>query len=356
MGVKYEVKGHVVEFDNDPSEQDIDEAASQLGRAQPQQSEPDSMADRSAKYGSITRTPTNTERIVKNLTSPETKPLGITGPMGLVASALGHKEEDVLPMVGQAVGGGLGGFLGATGGSMLGRTASEAVAPLRGKQIDPMNIAKEGLVTGAIEGLTRGSGKIFFRKQIADETLKGLGKQLGQMKDAMASNPELRAASQPILDTLETAYNSLPEPVRTGQASKTIRGWIKHLKANQEMSAKDLILMEEQLGNAADFGVYRKGVLQPAVEVSNPATNKIAKAGRSQVSDIVDQLAESGGQTGFGGISKKIAKMRARFPEIDPSKAYGSFGTRIVSSGLATAATGNPLVGGATYLGEKALQ
>lgn len=295
------------------------------------------------------------QTLLSRLTNKETRPLGLTGGAGVLMSAFGKKEEDLFPIIGQAVGV-RAGLPGATAGAVVGEGAKQLLAPLRGEKGSLKDVATTGAVTAAVEGVTRGTGKLLFRRQIANKQLQELGKKLGEMKDAMRTNPNLRAASKPILDSLENAYNSLPDPLRKGKVPTNIRRWIEHMKKNPDLSAKDLISMEKSLGDAAEFGVYKKGVFQPAIDIPNPEANAIAKAGRTQVSGVVDDLAEKSGQKGFKQTSQRISKLLKKLPANDPTKSGEGFGTRLVTSGVVGGVTQNPLIGAATYLGIKFLQ
>lgn len=285
-------------------------------------------------------------------TIPSALPPGIS-----TAVDTAFNKTEALPSAGQAIGGTFGGMKGAVGGAMVGQAGKQAIDYLKGgDKPDVGAVGKEGLVTGLVEGLTRGTGKVFFRKQIANEALQGLSKKLGAMKKALSDNPQIKSASKPILDSLKTAYNDLEAPLQTGKTAKVLRTWIAHLEKNPNLPAKTLIRLEEQLGKAAEYGEYKKGVFQAATDIANPQANKIARAGRTQVSDIVDDLAEKSGQKGFGKTSKELSKMIAKFPEFDPTKQYGGFGQRLVTSSMAGMATGNPLIGAGAYVAQRTLQ
>lgn len=314
--------------------------------------QPESMAERSAKYGSITKTPTATERIVKNLTSQETKPLGIAGPMGLVASALGHREEDILPMAGQAVGTPLG-FLGATGGAIAGEGLKQAVQPLRGKTSDLKEVAKTGGITALIEGLTRGTGKFLFRRQLKNEAKNILGKKLAEMKSAMSKNPAEVVDSMDIYIPLKEEFDKVAVP--HGPQAAIIRKWLSFMEKNPKLTSRNLIEMEKDLGEVSRYGEFEKGALITPT-VKKPALNTIAKQSRKQVSDIVDVEAEKQRQKGFGKISKQLAKILQNPESYDVTRTSGNVLSRIAAAGVAGGYTRNPLVAGATYLGMEALQ
>ena len=319
------------------------------------------IAKASGEYGALTKTPTMTEKIGTNLSSPETRPLGLTGGLGVAMSAIGVPEEDILPAVGQGVGGLASGFtgagtIGATSGAMVGQGLKQTMKNFRGQKPNYGEVGKEGLVTGAIEGATRGVGGFVFRRQIANEALQNLGKQLGQMKESMSKNPSLKAPVHDIYSNMRAAFDSLPEPVQQGSVANKIKHWLKFMSNKSELTAKDLILMETDLGKAAKFGEIEKGAFIPATEIPNPATNKIAKTGRNEVSNIVDNIAEEGGQKGFKDISSKIAKLLKDPDKTDVTKATGGVFQRLAAGGAVGTMTQNPLAGLGTYLAMQTLQ
>ena len=276
----------------------------------------------------------------------------IGGPLGGVIA-----QPEMLPAVGQAVGGIYGGLPGAVGGATIGEAGKQSIDFLQGKRknLDPIEMAKTAGVTGLVEGVTRGAGKLFFRKQLSNELLGKLSKKLGGMKQEMINNPSIQTLSEPIKKTIEEAYSMLPEPVKRGGANNVINRWVSYLNDNPVLNANDLIAMETDLGQAATYGTMSKGVFQPA-EVPNPATNEVAKIGRTKVSDLVEKVSEESGQKGFKETSKKISQLLSKYTDFDPTKAYGSFSGRMGSAVGATALTGNPLVGVGTYAVEKFLQ
>lgn len=266
------------------------------------------------------------------------------------------RRSDLLPAIGQLGGGRFGGYRGAVAGAAIGEAGKQAVETLKGERKPSLGeFAGNVGLTALLEGLTRGTGKLFFRKQIANDTLEQLSKKLAGMKEGMMANPSNQAISDPIRKTIEEAYSMLPEPVKRGGTDDVLKRWMSYLKENPVLNANDLIAMETDLGNAASYGQVVKGVFQPA-EVPNPATNQVAKLGRTSVSDTVDRMSESSGQVGFKETSKKISKLLERYPDFDPTKAYGSFAGRMGTAIGATALTGHPLVGVGAYAAEKFLQ
>lgn len=312
------------------------------------------IAQDSGKYGALTKTPTMMEKIGTNLTSPETKSLGLTGGLGVLLSGAGVPEEDILPAVGQGIGGMASGFtgaglLGATGGAVAGQGIKQLIKKARGEEPDFGQMGKEALTTGAIEGATRGAGSFLFRRQIANETLGKLGKKLGEMKKSLSGNPSLKAKTFDIYSHMTNAFDSLPEPMKTGKVAQKLKTWMKYMSDKSGLTAKDLILMEEDLGKAASYGEYSKGAFIPATEIPNAATNKIARSSRTKVSDLVDNLAENSGQKGWKNISQQIAKLLKDPDKTDVTKATGNVFSRLATAGAVGGMTQNPLAGVGTY-------
>ena len=339
---------------NDPDFLDLPESEQDSIIESMQKQQAPSDEDRAAKYGTITEAPTGAEKLIGRLTSKETRPLGITGGLGVGLSALGIPEENILPAVGQAAGTPFG-FLGSTGGAVAGQAVKQLAQPLRGKSGSIGEVGKEGLVTGLIEGLTRGTGKMFFRKQVAAKTLETVGKELGQMKDAMRSNPAIQINAPQLGANLEAAFANAPDPLKRGPQASVIKDWIKYLKGKKNLSADDVLSLEEHLGETARFGTKKAGIhVSPTVK--NPRMNKIAKGGRKEASDIVDTVAEQSGQVGFKKKSMEVHKLLEKFPELDPTKGYGSWSGRMGTAIGTTAVTGSPLAGALAYGAEKAIQ
>lgn len=314
----------------------------------------------SVKYGSITKTPTTLERIGTNLTSPKTRPTGVLGGAGTLLSAAGIPEEDALPMIGQGIGSFASGFpgagfVGATGGATLGQGARQAFKSLRGEKPDFGKMGEEALTTGAIEGATRGFGGVVFRRQVANEALGNLTKKLSQMKESLSANPELKAPIYELYSHINDAFEALPEPMKTGRVASRLKKWANHMSTRNSLTAKDLIMMEEDLGKAASYGEMSKGAfVQP--EIPNVATNKIAKSARNKVSGMVDELAETSGQKGFGKTSKKISKLLQDPDKTDITKTTGNVFGQLAAGGAVGGLTQNPIMGLATFTAMRAAQ
>lgn len=319
------------------------------------------VAQQSGKFGAMTKAPTAIELIGTNLTAPETKPLGVSGGLGVALSAAGIPEENILPAVGQGVGGMASGFpgagwVGATGGAVAGQGLKQILKKLRGQEPEFGEMGKEALVTGAIEGATRGTGNFIFRRQVANEALGTLSKKLSEMKKVMSANPELNAPVHDVYSTMREAFDSLPEPMQKGSIANKLKDWLKFMSNKSEVSAKDLILMESDLGQAAKYGQMEKGAFVPATEIPNPAGNTIAKEGRRGVSDIVDELAQQSGQKDWKSISSKISRLLKNPDKTDVTKATGNVFSRLATAGAVGGLTQNPLAFLGTYAGMKLAQ
>lgn len=96
------------------------------------------------------------QRIGKNISSPETRPIGLT-PFGVVLSSFGIPEENILPVV--------GGILGGMGGSRIGQTSVGV-----GLGTGAGNLAQQ-----AIKKLARGGNDIDIGDAVIVGGLAGLG-------------------------------------------------------------------------------------------------------------------------------------------------------------------------------------
>ena len=318
-----------------------------------------SIDERSRQFGSITKTPTTIEKVGQRLTSPRTRPLGVTGGLGIALSALGIPEEDILPAVGQGFGGMATGFtgaglLGATGGAVTGQSLRQLIKKSRGEKPSMQQVGTEALTTGLIEGSTRGAGKFIFRRQLGNELLGTLSKKLAGMKQAVSANKSLSIPSEDIYIPLKEAVEEVAVPY--GPQSGIINKWLKFMEKNPKLTSKNLIELESDLGEVSKYGEIQKGAFVSPSGVKKPSLNTISKTSRKQVSDIVDTMAEESGQKGFKKLSSRIHKLLMNPDKTDITKASGGFGSRIVAAGAVGGATQSPLIGAATYLGLKALQ
>src|SRR3990167_10230461 len=72
------------------------------------------------------------QRIGRNITNPQTRPIGLT-PFGIVLSSMGIPEENILPVVGGIVGGMAGARVGQTSlgvGAGTGNLSQQAIKKL----------------------------------------------------------------------------------------------------------------------------------------------------------------------------------------------------------------------------------
>lgn len=329
----------------------------------------DEPSQKPSEFGEIRRTPNPLERISQRLSSPATRPISpitpsevVLNPLGSLArasvSASGIPEEDTLPAIGQAVGGMASGFtgaglLGATAGATAGQGLRQLAKKTRGQDVDLSAIPKEAAITGLIEGTTRGAGGLILRRQFAKEALSKLGSKLGSMKQALSANPELGIDSETVYMPLKESMEGIAVP--HGQQATIINKWLRFMEKNPRLSAKNLIEMEKDLGEVAKFGEFEKGAFV-APTIKKPALNTAAKTSRSQVSGIVDDMAEKSGQKGFKKTSSKISKLLSDPDKTDVTKTSGNLVSRVLAGTAAGGMTMNPLVGLATYYGLQGLQ
>ena len=109
----------------------------------------------------------------------------VSGPLGF-ASAPG--AEDVLPAVGQTVGGmipGVNAFGGSVAGATSGQAARQAVKSLRGEKASLGEIPSEALRTATTEGIFRGAGKLMrpLAGRLMNSVLKPATKEISEGKN-----------------------------------------------------------------------------------------------------------------------------------------------------------------------------
>lgn len=282
--------------------------------------------------------------IQKNLTAKETRPIGVLGPAGVISSAAGIPEENLLPMVGQIAGNRFG-MPGSVAGATIGQAARQAVQPLRGNSLDVMALPKEAALTAATESIFRGAGSVFKKNRAVREITEGAGKQLsmalGKLADLSDTTPALSAPSKKFLDVIKPQLDKIKVPI--GSQARILKRWVSVMEKNPNLTARELIELEQDLGEVAKFSSSQAGetVLK---DFPKKALNKLVKEARNVVSDEVDNLAERAGISGFKELSKKVSKNLA----IAYGKDSGVLRTIVTSGalgGLVGTATQNPSLG-----------
>src|SRR3990167_2043400 len=145
---------------------------------------------------------------------------------GLPGFSMSPGSEDVLPAVGQAVGGKYG--LLATAGAATGELARQGIKTLRGDASGierPLelglgsiglpraipSVGREAASTATIEGLFRGVPRVLFPKQFGGKAREAVGKKLGQTLEAVKQKaPFARVAKLPIIQEAETILKETP--------------------------------------------------------------------------------------------------------------------------------------------------
>jgi hypothetical protein len=288
----------------------------------------------------------------------------IGGPSSLVSPT--KNMESTLPTAGQA----LGGFFGGYGGSVAGTAAGSALeqvikSGLRGKEFNLGKMTSDTATTAIVEGLLRGTGKVLFRREIANQTMNSLGRKLGQMKTALSeigqSNTSVGIPKQKLLDVLTSEMEKTNVPF--GKASVVLNRWKNFLikSPSKNVSPSALMELEDDMGNVAKFASQKMGGISLVPEVAKKSLNSSAKAVRSMVSGEVDNLAAQNGMTDFGKISKQISSLKEKFPnsELRSGKLLPGVPATFFASGgglAAGLATQNPIVGLATGMMIEGLQ
>lgn len=271
-----------------------------------------------------------------------------------------ENRTGLLPMVGQVMGGETAGGLGATGGAMIGQGANQLIRAIPGQKfITPGqpnigDVAKEGLVTGAIEGATRGFGNQFFKRQIAATKLKNSGKYIEDANETLSSGgkkyPKISSLRSDILKkSIDRDLDSVV--VKDGTVYNRLKHFSEELgnRGSKELMPHEIKAFEQMIGDATNF-------VKSGKDVTNREANSVAKKWGGYLSDSHDELAKRAGFTDIKKHNKTTSDIYSKYPEYDPSKAGAGFGTRLVTSAAVGSLTGNPLIGAGTYLAEKALQ
>jgi len=288
-------------------------------------------------------------------TLPSALPAGISTAVDTVIN-----KPEVLPAAGQSLGGMATGFtgagvLGATAGAMVGQAGKQAIEYLKGGYKPNIGeVGKEGLITGLVEGATRGLGRGIFRRQYTNKALQELGGKLGEMKKAFGANKTISVPSEAIYMKLKGAMDDVA--VASGPQSSMIKKWLSFMERNPNLTSKNLMELESDLGEVANYGVMKKGAFIQPSNIKKPVVNAIAKEGRTDVSNIVDDLAEQSGQKGFGKVSKKVSKILSNPESHDITKTSGGVISRLIAAIGAGGLTRNPFASVPVYYGLQAIQ
>lgn len=269
-------------------------------------------------------------------------------------------RTQLLPMLGQAIGGDVGGGLGATGGAMLGQGANQLIRAIPGQQfITPGNpnigdVGKEGIITGAVELATRGTGNLFFKRQIAANKLKKSGKYIENANETLSSGgkkyPKISGMRSDLLKRdIDKDLASIV--VKDGTVYNKLKYLSEELgnKGSKELMPHEIKAFEQMIGDTTNF-------IKSGKDISNREANSVAKKWGGYLSEAHDTLAERAGFSDIRKHNKITSEIYSKYPEYDPSKAGAGFGTRLVTSAAVGSLTGSSLIAAGTYLAEKALQ
>jgi len=283
---------------------------------------------------------------------------------GLPAAAAGIKPEaaargsaDILPALGQTVGGLAGGFPGAVAGGAAGQAGRQAVTAVLDKRTDigamGKAVAADAATTAIFEGLTRIPASMLFRIPRAEQMLtKIAGPALGKIKEAVSNisdaDPLFGANRAVVIKFIQTRMSKLIDT--SGRTGATLRKFLKDFEKIKTpvIPARKLIEFESVLGESLQdvFGTVSKRTL-----------NKVGSQVRTFVSGQVDNLAEKAGFSSFKVLSAQVSKARTvtgkgvpRTTQQAIAKAFTELGPRIgmssVAGASAFAATQSPLAAG----------
>lgn len=248
--------------------------------------------------------------------------------------------EDVLPMVGQTLGGKFGPM--AAGGAAVGEMARQSIKTIRGDRSgikDPTSlgfggiglpraipsVAREAMGTLASEGVFRGLPKLAFAKQYGGKAREAAGKALGTIrKKVMEKAPFLRMAKNDIVQRIDDALASAPfESGPQRQALIRIKNRLANVK--KPLTFDESVQLEQEIGRQASFaedatsGVFKKGP-------KAPRSNEALKTERARVSGKVDEMASLAGFPEHEAKSLAYSKLAKKYPEKDLQKMYSPTG------------------------------
>lgn len=246
---------------------------------------------------------------------------------GITPAVGGAKEsESTLPMVGQVIGGTLGGYGGSVLGTGVGSSLEQMVKNVRGKGFDITKVGTDVASTALVDGVLRGAGKLLFRKEIASELIQSLGRRIGEGKDLLRTLGDrfpktLGVDKKPIVEFIEKRLGETFD--KSGQAGLTLKRWSKILSdyPNDKVPPRMLIELEDKLGSTAK---YVDSPFTP--KVPNKQLDVGVKELRRFVSGEVDGLAKKATPMGaddyqesllrnFKKNSTDISRIKKRFPD-----------------------------------------
>jgi hypothetical protein len=310
----------------------------------------------------VDKKPSMLDNMKSNLTSNKTRPIGLTGLLGVGLSSVGVPEEASFPVVGDIAGTTAGAALGLPGavagsflGTGLGEIGKQAAENVRGtrKGMDYKEAGENAALSGGLSLVTGGLGKAFLGKGRALNFLKNEGKQLADMVSDLSQkslqDPNLTVSSVKLLNLIDDAIAKVPPALQSGQGMATLKRLKKAISASPVVNFNDLYKYEQNLGEIASF---ESSYLNPN---KNKALNAAVKGLRSSFSSINDDLAKIGGYDQFGALSKKVGKAfkKAEGPKNNPMEKAGR---SLVTGLMTTGVTGNPLLGALAAGGEAALE
>lgn len=268
-------------------------------------------------------------------------------------------SSDLLPLLGQLIGGTAGGpggsqmgkFGGSVAGAGVGLLGKELIGMSQGEEFKPQDIGIDTGITATFEAATRiPAAALFGKARSIDVIREGAGKQvniaLEKLSEMSETNPALRQSSSKILKVIEDTFSKVID--RSGKQGALINRFRKYFAQSPTVAANALIQFERRLGDVAEFGAA------PG-EVKNTAMMNATKALRNKISGIVDNLAERGSQFTNDPISKNALRNFRK----NSKRVYEAFKVletknpgmidRLVESVTLGSLTGNPMVGAATY-------
>jgi hypothetical protein len=235
-----------------------------------------------------------------------------------------------------------------------------------------VKVGAASLLGGSLEGASSALFKGTFGKNIAHKQMQTLGKELGDMKEAIKKDPNAVVDATSLLQRLQTIYDNVADPLKPKLVG--LKNWINDLlatgtskilgpngqpiKTTPIVGADFVRQMEENLGSLARYTSQKGGIFQFLKKPIEPTVNKALQYGRTIASETYDDAALKAGFPEFAPKSKQVSSILKKYPDMDPSKGGGSQDLLDpVAVAIATAqATKNPFLSLIAYGAKKATQ
>jgi hypothetical protein len=260
-----------------------------------------------------------------------TKELALTSsipPAAIYELITKEPAEDLLPAVGQAIGGAiktvnpLAGVAAPVAGATAGQVVRQGIKSARGMKPDLSMIPKEAAATAGTELLFRGLPRVpflGFNKQLGGKAREEAGRRIGEIASKVeAKAPFIRFSKNDIIQRIDDQIAKVPfESGPQRQALMKIRNKLSAIK--KPLTFDEMRQLEQQMGREAAYAqeATQGHFLSPAKGPKAPKSDLILKGERARVSGRVDEAAARAGFPEFEKESLKYSNLMKKYPEKD---------------------------------------